>query len=424
MSATVRTLKTFATLVGGLILLDVAVWVPAAVLGLGGAFGVLFLMLVNGWALYAFLRDRQARQDELVQVLAAAVAGGLPLAPAVRSYLTDRPRVGPGRGRAAWALGGLACVALPLYTYARIWIGWHRYDRLLARLATRLEAGESLAAALRAVHGVAAREVRLAAAVGEATGELGPCLRGAGRERWAAAWLELAPRVLYPVVVLVFVSAVATFLMLYIVPRYSRIFAEFGEQLPAVTRVLVATAAEVEDFLPLVVIGAVTALVVLSAVVANPTARWHAPLFGRLYRWGVQAEVLRTLGRLLAVGQTVPQSLRFLGESHDLAPVVRRRLGAATAGVERGDPLDDALGRAGLLPASMRPLVRSAARVRTLPWALGELGEQLAGRAFRLVRRLSLVVAPLLVVAVGGVVGFVALGMFLPLIQLLTRLSE
>jgi len=160
------------------------------------------------------------------------------------------------------------------------------------------------------------------------------------------------------------------------------------------------------------------------AVVFSPTLRWHAPGLGPLYRWGVQADVLRTLGRLLAVGRTVPAALAFLAVSDDLPAVARRGARKAAARVDRGEPLDAALEASGLLPTNAAPLVRSAERVRNLPWALVELGDHLAGRAVRLVRRLSLVLSPVLVVLVGLVVGFIALAMFLPLIQLLTGLTE
>src|ERR1700752_1717952 len=47
----------------------------------------LFVWLAGGWLLYAFLRYRQIRQEELLQVIAAAVETNLPIGAAVRSYL-------------------------------------------------------------------------------------------------------------------------------------------------------------------------------------------------------------------------------------------------------------------------------------------------------------------------------------------------
>ena len=233
------------------------------------------------------------------------------------------------------------------------------------------------------------------------------------------------PRIVYPLVVLLFVSAITLFLIVAILPKYRRIFQEFDLDLPSSTLAIVDVGNAVADAFPLVPLAMVLGLIALSAVIAHPTLRWHAPLLGRLYRWGVQAQVLRALGRLLAAGRTVPHALGFLGAADDFPAVVRRRLTTATEGVERGDPLAASLNWAELLPAAMGgPLVVAAEKVRTLPWALAELGDHLSGRAFRLVRRASLIASPLLVVAVGVVVAYIAIGMFMPLIALMSSLSE
>ncbi|QDU23107.1 type II secretion system F family protein [Urbifossiella limnaea] len=410
-------MSTVGRLGGGVLLFALLVGVPVALVG-PGVVGVLLLLLLNGWALYAFFHHRHGQQDEFLAVLTATAEAGLPLAPAVDAYRADRrPRAFAPFFR--WA----SFVGLPLYAYARIWAGWKPFDRLLDDLSARLDAGLPLSAALRETPGVAAREVRLAAAVGEAAGGLGAALRSADRERWSAAWLEVAPRVIYPLLVLALVSAITAFLMVFILPKFKKIFEEFGQTLPQFTRTLSEAWDALGDPETLVLV-VLPVLAAAAAVVINPTLRWHAPLLGGLYRGGVQAEVLRTLGRLLVVGRTVPDALAFLAASDDLPGVARRRLRAAAADVNRGRPLDEALGAAGLLPPHMTALVRSAERVRNLPWALAELGDHLAGRAVRLVRRASLVVSPLLVVLVGAAVGFVALAMFLPLIQLITSLTE
>jgi type II secretory pathway component PulF len=102
---------------------------------------------------------------------------------------------------------------------------------------------------------------------------------------------------------------------------------------------------------------------------------------------------------------------------------VRRRLGEAHAAVCRGEALADVLYGAGLLPRNAIPLVRAAEAARNVPWALAELGEQMAGRAGRAARRASLLVFSAAVAAVGVLVGALVLGMFLPLVKLLTEMA-
>jgi type II secretory pathway component PulF len=411
-----KTLIVLVAIVGGIGLLAL-VAAGLIMIGLGQLILLIpFVLLGVGWMVYAFLCYRQARQDELLQVLASAVEAQLPLAPAVRAYLRDRPREGEGH---VWD----ALLLVLFFPGDWLWLQRYSFDYRAEELADLLGAGVPLPEALRAVRGVAPREVTVAAAVGESTGRLATCLRRADRERLAGAWLEIVPRLLYPLVLLLVISGITTFLMTAIMPKLERIFSDFGEELPEVTQWLVTAWDEFSDY-QFLVSAAFPALILLAAVlIANPTARWHLPFFGRLYRWEAQGLVLRMLGTLLEVGRPAPESLALLAEAGEFPPVVRRCLASAQRAVQRGEPLDRALRRAGLLPASMAPLVQAAGRSRTLPWALGELGDLLAGRAVRVARRVSLVAFPALVVAVGALVCFIVLGMFMPLIQLLTRLS-
>ncbi len=418
-----RRIRNFAA--GALLFVLVATLLAA--IGIG-AIGVSLLdLLLNGWALYTFLRYREGRQDELFHVLAAAVERQMPLAAAVRSYLVDQPRLRLPR-IVSWIwkffLFLIYVFIVPIYSLYRLATGWHSFNRLVDRLANHLERGESLAQSLQAVPGVASREVRLAADVGEASGTLGACLTGADRERWSSAWLEAVPRLLYPVVILAFASSIIAFLMVFIIPRYKRIFDDFGERLPQTTLVLIDVCYFLGEYAALVSLVFLLAVAAFFFIMFSPLVKWYTPFIGRQYRAGIQGELLRTLGKLLAVGQTAPQALGFLARSHVLPGVVQRRLDSATRQVETGQPLNDALHRAGLLPTSMSALVQTSQRIGSLPATLIEMGDALATRSFRVVRRMSLAVAPVLIVVVGSVVGFVVIAMFFPLVQLLTRLSE
>jgi type IV pilus assembly protein PilC len=418
--AFLRTLAVFGKIVGGMAALVFAVWGTALAVGGLGVVGDLMILLVNGWAVYAFLRYRQGRQAELVDVMAAAVAGGVPIESAVRIYAKEHPR----RSQARFLFDIATFFLFPLYLYVRLWIGWKRYDSLVAILARRLEEGRTLTEALQLVPGVVPRDVVLAAAIGEATGTLPACLREAQRERWSAVWLEVAPRVVYPLVVLLTTLGTKTFFFVMILPKYVRIYQEFGLQLPEVTQAVRDFSFIFVDSTGLLPLSIIAIVVAISAYMAMPALRWRTPLVGRLYRWGIQAEVLRALGRLFAAGRTVPDSLKFIRNSGVYPGIVRTRLSRAAKSAEAGATLEQALVESQLLPTSMAPLVKAAQATNTLGWALEELGEHLAGRAVKLVRRISLVVAPMLILAIAAFVAFIALALFLPLVQLIEALTE
>ena len=88
-----------------------------------------------------------------------------------------------------------------------------------------------------------------------------------------------------------------------------------------------------------------------------------------------------------------------------------------------GEHLPDSLRRSGLLPRHMLPLVQAAERAQNLPWALTELGDFLADGAVGRMRRLSQLLFPVSVVAIGLLVGFTALAIFSPVVEVMTELS-
>jgi type IV pilus assembly protein PilC len=76
------------------------------------------------------------------------------------------------------------------------------------------------------------------------------------------------------------------------------------------------------------------------------------------------------------------------------------------------------------MPGSMLALLHASERARNMPWALEEMGDHLSRRAAHLWQRFTQVVSPLILLAVGASIAFIALAVFLPLITVLTELAK
>jgi len=388
---------------------------------LGILFGTLVTLLLfvfYGWMLFTFLNYRYSRQEELLQLLTTAVQARAPLAPALRAYLHDRPC---GTLRELW-VGTLLFFVLPGYYW--IWHLRHNFDRKIARVAHLLEQGFDLDQALLATPGVVPREAVLAAAIGQSTGELALCLRNSARSQLNNIWMEVLPRILYPVGLLLFITGITAFWMIFIGPRIVRIFKDFKEELPWQTATLMNGWGGLmgQNWAVVFAFMLVSGLIIL--VIASPTVRWYCPGVGRFYRRGVQSKLMKMLSVLLDAGKTLPQALEVLTDSGYFPEAVNRRLDDACEQVEQGEPWTDSLRRVGLLPASVVPLLHAAERVHNLPWALAEVGESQATRTFRLLHRLTLVFSPAIICGVGLLVGFIVYGMFIPLTHLITKMSQ
>jgi type II secretory pathway component PulF len=385
------------------------------------ALGVLLLAgvaVVYGWVLYVYFHYRYGRQDELHYLLLSAAEAEVSLAPILWAYVLDRPK---GSQR-EFFVGALMFFLLPGYYW--IWHRGHSFNRKVGQLARQLELGVPLYQALRATRGVASPETRLAAAIGQATGKLALCLRTTTQRGLATVWLEVIPRLAYPIFLLFFLSVVMGFWRLYILPRFQRIFQEFGLQLPDMTQRLIHWHDVLIDcsWLWLLILqGAIAVLIVLFF---SATARWFCPGLGRLYRMHVRSRFLRALAIPLEAGKPVPEALSLIADSEYFTGLVRRRLESLRFAVEQGEPLAATIHRAGLLPGNMVALVQTAERTQKLPWALTELGDNLGARAVRLMQRLSMATSPASVIVIGVLVAFAVVSIFMPLVKLMSVFSD
>ncbi len=410
-----RLLNTLA-IAGTVVIVLILVLALFGVFHLGGLLPVLVLGVYFTWLFYARMQYRYCRRVELLHLLAGAAEEGVPLAPALRAYLKDRPR---GSVRELW-VASLLFFVLPGY----YWI-WHRknhFDSKVEELAHLLEQGTPLFQALQWTPGLASRETMLAAAIGESTGRLGPCLRSAAGHQAAGLWIEFFPQLIYPVFVLLTMASISGFILYFIVPKFKKIFMDFGVDLPAMSLTFLYISDWVLESWYLFVLAGLGAIGAGMLCVYSPTVSWFFPVFGALYRRSARSRVLRMLAMLLRTGHTVPDALALLS-SLPIGRPTRMRLEAARQRVSRGEPLAEGLLDAGLLTNAMVPLVHAAQRAGNLPWALAELADTIYQRTVRAIQRVMQVLFPLTVICLGLVVGFFVIALFLPLIKLITELS-
>lgn len=400
----------------GIILVLSLAAVAPFVIGVLGIVGWVLIPLFYCWMLIAFLQYRQARQEELWQVLTTAVQASAPLPQALRAYLRDRPH---GLWRNIWS-AVLLWFVFPGYYW--IWYIWNNYDRKVTRLSFLLDQGIPLPQALLLSPGVVPGEIVLAATVGEVTGQTARCLQQASPRRvLAVLWIEMVPRLLYPLALLLSLSGVLSFLCIFIVPKIEKIYRDFRMRLPWLTDVMISNGSSVFTG---IYIWTGLNLLLLSLQLFSTTLRWYFPLLGWVYRRSWQGQVLRLLAVLLDTGHPALTAVLLLSRAGAVPPVVLRRLHAVALELEEGEPLGPSLSRQGLLPEPLVPLVQSAERSHQLPRALGELGQHLTDQPVRAVRWFSEIAALAAVLLMGVLCALVAAAIFMSLVKIMETLSE
>jgi type II secretory pathway component PulF len=387
-------------------------WMLVAAFGQAGAFLYLFLFVIWCWELFAFANYRYCRQEEFVHLLQTAAATQAPVEAALRAYLEDRPRE-------QWYRFWVVCLLFFVFP-GYYWIHRRRsFDSRIILVLALLENGVSLAQALRYVPGVVSRQTALAVTVGQFSGRLTQALTHLPDRQSASPWLELAPRLLYPLSILAVLIGNVAFMTIFLIPRYEKMFEDFHLRLPAATDSLIASTRLFLRSPWIVPLVWLLSVILINVLLFSSRARWYCPLLGRLYRMYSRGQFLQTLGVMLETGKPLPEILDNVHESGLLAKAVDIRAERLAADLSEGRPLAESLARHGLATRSLLGLIGAAERAQNLPWALQELGATLVRRSARLSYRISMVVFPLTIFACACLIGFVAVAMFSPLVKIM-----
>jgi type II secretory pathway component PulF len=229
----------------------------------------------------------------------------------------------------------------------------------------------------------------------------------------------------YPVVLGVLMVAVVIFLLTYFIPRFTSIFADFGSQLPALTRAIVAVSELLtrHGLIVLVVLGVgIFALRRAAATLEGKRVIERVilklPAIGGLVAQFALVRFCRMLGTLVAAGVPLVGALRVAKEAlgnQTLADAVVNSIRE----VERGVSLAKSLGGCPLLfPPSVIEMVTVAEETGRLEKELLRLSMTYEGELERRLRMVVALAEPALLFVMAAVIGTVVVGMLLPVFTL------
>ncbi|MFO8013907.1 MAG: type II secretion system F family protein [Phycisphaerae bacterium] len=230
---------------------------------------------------------------------------------------------------------------------------------------------------------------------------------------------------IYPVILAVLASGVLVFLLTYFIPKFSEIFADFGERLPALTRAVVAASEVITDYGLLLLGGLVLVAIVAQRFLASPGGRLAAerallaaPLLGRVLARFALVRFCRMLGTLLEAGVPLVTSLKVAREA-----IGNQTLAAAVGGsieqVQQGKALARSLAASPrLFPASVVEMIAVAEESGRLDQELTRLAGIYEGELDRRLRTLVALAEPALLFVMAAVVGTIVISMLLPVFTL------
>jgi type II secretory pathway component PulF len=301
-----------------------------------------------------------------------------------------------------------------------------RMARVWRDIGERIEEGATFSVALTAHTNLFSSYIIQLVRVGEQSGTLDVVLsRGAEHlSRSRELRLMVLNALTYPALVAVMALGVAAFMVIKVIPKVTRFLESGGKTLPALTQRLVDISEWLRLYLPQVSVGLLAITLALIGIYHWPPGKkrldgvlLRTPVVGGVLRLSGTAVFARGLGILLQNGLTLLESLSTVEQ---LVGNLRLsgRIAESREAVIRGDSLAHAL----MARQDFLPMLPRMVAVGESTGALSSVLLEVAGfhekQLMQVIRRLGSLMEPLLVLVVGGLVGFVYVAFFVAVFSL------
>jgi len=234
----------------------------------------------------------------------------------------------------------------------------------------------------------------------------------------------------YPVVVITAAVGILIFIMVAIIPKFEKIFREFGLKLPALTQFLIDVSLWCASYwwsLPLVPLGIwlLMKLIRLSRAGNYALDRmllW-TPILGKIVEKTIVARTVRTLGTLISSGVPILESLSIVRETANNA-VFERMYQRIYESIREGDTIADPLRESRLVDDMVSNMVEVGEETGDLDTMLNKIADFYDEEVDTAVKSLISLLEPIMIIVLGGIIGTIVIALFLPMLGLLEGLSK
>ncbi|MBN1916701.1 MAG: type II secretion system F family protein [Verrucomicrobia bacterium] len=235
---------------------------------------------------------------------------------------------------------------------------------------------------------------------------------------------------IYPVVVMTVAVGVLVFLMTFVVPKFSKIFLDFDQKLPALTLMLInVSSAFVNQWY--IFIAAIIGIYILFRIIksteqgkmALDTAKLNLPVFGILARKGAVARFSRTLGTLITSGVPILQALNIVRETSG-NEVISKAVGNVHDSIREGESIAGPLRETKVFLPMVISMIEVGEETGKLPEMLMKIADVYDNDVDNAVAGITSIIEPILIVGLAVIVGTIVIALFLPLITLIQGMSE
>ena len=266
---------------------------------------------------------------------------------------------------------------------------------------------------------------------GEASGAMTEVLRRLVEhyERNEGMKSKIVSALTYPAVVLVFGVGVVIFCMVKIVPQFRKMFESMGSGLPLPTKILLSLSDFLIQYGVLCAIGVAILIVALMRYIQSEEGRFQLdkfklkmPLVKGIIACGAYSSLAYTMKTLLSNGVNVLQALKISEETCGNA-VIAGALKRAHDRVTDGTSISGPLAESQVFPKIMTDMLAIGEQSGDMAGSLGHIGVRYEKQMDKNIKILTTALEPILIVMIGGIVGFVAVAILMAVMKATSTLG-
>ncbi|CAB4625973.1 unannotated protein [freshwater metagenome] len=228
----------------------------------------------------------------------------------------------------------------------------------------------------------------------------------------------------YPVVVFVMAILAVVGMLLFIVPVFSKMFTSLGGELPAPTKVLIFMSTVLKFGTPFLIVFGIAGVIIWNKVKHTPEVRGFIdplklkiPVFGDLFAKIALSRFARNLGTMMSSGVPILQALDIVAETTGNSVVGKAVLDVQES-VRQGESMTAPLTRHEVFPPMLVQMMAVGEDTGALDAMLHKISEFYDQEVEATTESLTALIEPLMIGFLGGIVGAMIIGLYMPIFKI------
>lgn len=240
---------------------------------------------------------------------------------------------------------------------------------------------------------------------------------------------KIKSAMIYPIMVLIFAGFMVVALFIFVLPKFKEIFISMNVEMPATTTALFTLSTALRNYWYIPLSIGFAFFMFYRWYSKTNSGSWQIdllklkiPVVGELVQKMAISKFSRTFSTLISSGVAMMRSLEIVSETAG-NKVISHAIDNARNSIREGEKMSTPLVQSGLFPAMVTHMIDVGEETGRLSEMLGKVSDFYDAEVDNSVKALTSLIEPLLIISMGGLVGFIAISIMAPIFKLISSVS-